>query len=183
MKIKPHTLSAISGVGTLSFVLVIGFLHYAQPSYDPSSQFMSELAFGRFGGLLLLAFVGLSASTAATAINVYTHNSSLLLPLMLGLTAISFFAAGIVTLDTSSQTHIFFVAVAFVSCGASMYLLPRTVEAFYSLPYRLTSWGSCLTMCGAIGLGGNLLLPAIAQRIAALAMLFWLSVVAWRLAR
>ena len=142
MKIKSQTLSAISGAGALSFVVVIAFLHFAQPSYDPSSQFMSELVFGRFGGMLLLAFVGLSASTAATAVNVHAHNSPFILHLMLGLTAVCFLAAGVVTLATSSQTHIFFVAIAFVACGTSMYLLPRTVAAFYALPYRLVSWGS-----------------------------------------
>jgi hypothetical protein len=64
-----------------------------------------------------------------------------------------------------------------------MYLLPRTVVAFSGLHGYLASWGSALAMCGATGLGGNIILSGVAQRISVLALLFWLSFVAWRLAR
>ncbi len=183
MNTHTRTLSAITGVGVAAFLVVVLLLHLAQPGYDPLSQFISELALGRFGGLLVVAFFGLSASTAATAANLRLHNSPLLLPLLLAFAAACFLAAGIITLATSIQTHVLLMAAAFVSCGLSMYLVPRTVSAFSGPLGYVVSWGSGLVMCGATGLGGNVILSAVAQRMSALALLFWLSFVAWRLAR
>jgi hypothetical protein len=183
MSTYTRTLSAITGVGVVAFLVVVFLLHLAQSRYDPLSQFVSELALGRFGDLLLVAFLGLSAATAATAANVRAHNSPIFVPLLLALAAACFLAAGIITLAMSVQTHVWLVAAAFVSCGLSMYLLPRTVAAFSGLHGYLASWGSGLAMCGATGLGGNILLSGVAQRISALALLFWLSFVAWRSAR
>ena len=183
MSTYSRTLSVITGGGVAVFLIVVLLLHLSQPRYDPLSQFVSELALGHFGDLLLVAFLGLSAATAATAANVRAHNSPLFLSVLLALAAACFLAAGIITLATSIQAHVWLVAAAFMSCGLSMYLLPRTVAAFSGLHGYLASWGSGLAMCGATGLGGNLVLPGVAQRISALALLFWLSFVAWRLAR
>jgi hypothetical protein len=176
-----RTLSAITGIGVSVFVLVVVLLHLLQPSYDPLSQLMSELALGHLGGLLVIAFLGLSVATVATAANVWRHKASFFLSFLLGFSAASFFAAGIITLAMSAQIHVLFVAVAFVACGLSMYLLPRVVPSFTSLHCYVFSWGSCLVMCVVTGLGGSLILPGIAQRISALVLLFWLSFVAWRL--
>lgn len=179
----PRLLSAITGIGVVVFFVVVLLLHFIQPGYDPLVQFISELALGHFGDLLLLAFLGLSAATAATAANLRASSPPLILPLLLALAAASFLAAGIITLAVSIRIHVLLIAVAFVSCGLSMYLLPRTIAAFSTLGGYLASWGACLLMCGATGLGGSIILSGIAQRISALALLFWLSFVAWRLAR
>lgn len=183
MRTLTRTLSAITGMGVAVFVLVVVLLHLLQPGYDPLSQLMSELALGHLGGLLVVAFLGLSVATAATAANVWKHKASFLLPPLLGIASASFLAAGAVTLAMSAQVHVLFVAVAFVACGLCMYLLPRVVPLFANLQCYLVSWGACLVMCIATGLGGNLILSGIAQRISALALLFWLSFVAWRLAQ
>jgi len=57
MSTHTRALSAITGIGVAVFVLVVLLLHLSQASYDPLSQFMSELALGRFGDLLLVAFL------------------------------------------------------------------------------------------------------------------------------
>jgi hypothetical protein len=101
---------------------------------------------------------------------------------LFGLAAACFLGAGLVTLATSAQTHVLLVAAAFVLCGLCMYLLPLTVAAFSGAGYRAASWGSCAFMSTATALGG-IILPGIAQRLSAFALLFWLSLVAWRLAR
>lgn len=167
-------LSAITFVGIVVSLVVVVVLHLIQPAYDPRLQFVSELALGRFGDLLSLAFLGLSVATAAAAANLRGGNSPLLVPLLLALAAVCFLAAGIITLATSIQTHVLLVAAAFVACGLSMYLLPRTIAAFSGLRDYLASWGSGLAMCGATGLGGDVILSGVAQRISALALLFWL---------
>ena len=110
----------MTGMGVAVFVLVVLLLHLFQPGYDPLSQPMSELAFGRRGGLLVVAFLGLSAATAATAANVRRRSAPVFLTWLLGLAAASFLAAGIITLATSASIHVLFVAVAFVACGVSM---------------------------------------------------------------
>ena len=107
-----RTLSAIGGAGVVVFLVVVLLLHLSQPGYDPLSQFVSELALGRFGGLLLIAFLGLSAATAATAANFRAHKAPLLLPFLLALAAACFLAAGIITLDMSVQIHVWLVAAA-----------------------------------------------------------------------
>lgn len=183
MSSHTRAFSAITGVGVVVFLVVVLVLHLAQPGYDPLSQFVSELALGRFGDFLLLAFLGLSVATAATAANLRAGNSPLLVPLLLALASVCFLAAGIVTLATSVQTHVLLVAVAFVACGLSMYLLPRTIAAFSGLRGYLASWGSGLAMCVATGLDGNVILSGVAQRTSALALLFWLLFVAWSLVR
>jgi hypothetical protein len=183
MRIVGRTLSAIGGVGVVIFVIVVVLLHLLQPSYDPLSQLMSELALGRFGGLLVVAFLGLSISTAATAANIWRQNASFFLPFLLGFAAASFLGAGIITLAMSAQIHVLLIAVAFVACGLGMYLLPRVGSLFNRLHGYVISWGSLIVMCVATGLAGDLILPGIAQRISALALLFWLSFVAWKLAQ
>ncbi len=166
------------------FLAIVIALHLLQPGYDPRTQFMSELALGRFGGLLVGAFGGLAAALAAIAMGFHLHAFPLFLSLLLGGGALCFLLAGIITLALSSQVHIALVAIAFVLCGLAMYLLPRCNLAIFS-DWRayVLSWGSGLLMCGATGLGGNVLPEGIAQRLSAMALLFWLSFVAWRLAR
>jgi hypothetical protein len=183
MKSHTRTLSAVTGIGIVTFIAVVVLLHWIQPRYDARLQFISELALGRLGDLLMVAFLGLSIATAATAVNLRACHSSLAVPSLLALAAVCFLVAGIITLGISVQTHVLLVATAFVACGLGMYLLPRTVSAFAGLGGYLASWGSGIVMCGATGLANSVISSGIAQRISALALLFWLSYVAWRLAR
>jgi hypothetical protein len=178
-----RTLSAITGVGVILFIAVVLFLQRSQPQYNPFFQFISELVFGRFGDLLWLAFVGLSTAASATAVNLLACKSSVFLPLLLAIAGACFFAAGIITLATSIQIHVSLVAAGFVSCALGMYLLPRCVAAFSGIGAYLVSWGSGLAMCVATGLGNDTIPPGVAQRISAVALLFWLSFVAWSLVR
>lgn len=166
------------------FLAIVVALHLIQPGYDPRTQFMSELALGHLGGLLVGAFGGLAVAVAAIAVSFRIRAFPLFLSLLLGGSAVCFLLAGLITLALSAQVHIALVAVAFVLCGLVMYLLPRCHLAIFSdgRAYAL-SWGSGVLMCGATGLGGNVMQEGIAQRLSALALLFWLSFVAWRLAR
>ncbi|MDR2000294.1 MAG: DUF998 domain-containing protein [Zoogloeaceae bacterium] len=178
-----RVLSVVAAIGIAVFVIVVLLLHLAQLDYDPLTQFISELALGRFGGFLVVAFIGLAIAVAATGTNLRIRGSPLFLSLLLGSAALCFLAAGFITLVTSTQAHVLLVALAFVLCGVSMYALPRTVTVFSGCGDYLASWGCCLLMCGATGLGDSVVLVGVAQRLSAIALLFWLSFVTWRLAR
>ena len=174
-------LSATSYGGVAVFLLVVLVLHGAQRGYDARTQFMSELAMAPHGAWLLLAFVGLFLAVAATALNL--RGRSRLLAVLLGIAAVLFLATGVVTLADSPLAHLVFIASAFILSGSAMYMLPRVVAAFANTEGYLISWGCGVLMCGAIGQGDRLILPGIAQRLAAFALLFWLIYVARKLAR
>src|ERR1700682_4669728 len=53
-------LVALAGVAT--FIAVVVTLHFLQPGYDPSTQLMSELALGGYGGAMTVAFGGLAVA-------------------------------------------------------------------------------------------------------------------------
>ena len=183
MRQNPMLLSAITASGVGVFLLVVIALHLAQPGYDPLNQLMSELALGRHGQFMLVAFLALAIALAAAALNLLFHGRHLVLAALLGLASASFAGAGWVTLGSSAAVHVGFVAAAFVLCGLSMYLLPAMVAAFSALRYRFASWGAGAAMTVSVTLGDSTLAPGLAQRLAAAALLGWLVMVAWGLAR
>ena len=176
-------LSSAAILGVALFAGSVTVLHLVQAStYDPRTQFMSELALGNGGELLMAAFAGLALALAATSASLRAHGAPSLLAYPPLVAAACFAAAGIVTFADSTPLHVGLVAVAFVLCGVSMYLLPRLLANFAGKRCRLASWGTCLVMCGATGLGDILIPVGIAQRLSALALLAWIVFVARKLA-
>jgi len=49
-------------VGITVFVVIIFILHFIQPDYNPKYQLISELAIGKYGALVFIAFSGLAAA-------------------------------------------------------------------------------------------------------------------------
>ena len=47
-------------VGVAMFVITVVALHLFQPGYEPTQQLMSELALGRYGSAMIVAFTGLA---------------------------------------------------------------------------------------------------------------------------
>ncbi|MDR1888013.1 MAG: DUF998 domain-containing protein [Zoogloeaceae bacterium] len=184
--LNPRRLAVATGFGVAVFLLVVLALHGVTPGYDPRTQFMSELALLPYGAWMLLAFVGLGLAAAATALNLHANAGprflSRLPGILLGLAAVLFLAAGVVTLAVSAQAHVAFVACAFMACGLALYLLPRAIAAFSGAGGYAFSWGLGLVMCGAVAAGDEIILPGIAQRIAAAALLLWFLYVAHQLA-
>jgi hypothetical protein len=185
--LNPRALAAASCLGVAVFLSIVFALHMAQPGHDPRAQFISELALGAWGAWMMAAFAGLSLAATATALNLHANAESRFLSALpsvfLGLAAVLFLAAGFVTLAVSAPAHVALIACAFVACGLAMYLLPRVVAVFSGAGAHAFSWGSGLVMCAAVALGDRLILPGIAQRIAADALLFWFLYVARKLAR
>jgi hypothetical protein len=174
-------LFATTVLGVAVFLLVVVALHLAQRNYDPYAQYMSELVFGRFGAVLVVAFFGLALAAVSVAVNLRLHGSAAIMIALPGLAGACFIGAGVLTLETSAAIHIAFVALAFVLCGLAMYVLPRSVAAFSGVGGHLSSWGALAAMALATALGNEVLMPGVAQRLAAAALLWWFLLVAWRL--
>jgi Protein of unknown function (DUF998) len=61
--------------GATLFLLALAALHLLEPEIDPAWRMISDYELGRFGGVMVLAFVSLALSTAslAVALRAYLH--------------------------------------------------------------------------------------------------------------
>ena len=149
--------------GVLIYIGVTFVLTGDQPDYDPTQQFMSELALGHRGSFMVVAFVGLATAVAATAAHLRAQAAPKLLTHTLALAAASLVGAGEITLGDSVRVHVALVALAFVMCGLAMYLLPRLTRSHGRPLDHLMSWGACLLMCAATAVGGSFIPVGVAQ--------------------
>ena len=169
--------------GAIGFILIVICLHIVQPDYDPVNQLMSELALGRHGSFMLLAFSSFALSVFTAQIGLHQRKSSAIIRLFLVIAAISLFGAGVFRIGSATELHISLVAIAFVLIVLVMFLLPRNVSAFKTPTHTLISWtfGACTTTC--VALGQNIVPIGIGQRSAALCVLMWLVWVGYSLMR
>ena len=56
------TAACLSFAGAATFVLLLAMLHLIKPELDPSWHFISEYAIGRYGWIMVLAFLSLALS-------------------------------------------------------------------------------------------------------------------------
>jgi hypothetical protein len=175
--------AAIAAAGVALFFGVVLALSLAQPGYDSQNQLMSELALGQHGQFLVIAFLALAAATGAVSLSLFSFGAPVAVGLLPAIAATSFVGAGLVSLGASIEIHVFFVAAAFILCGLSMCLLPIKVGIFSGWRYRAVCWGSFAAMLSSTALNGVWLSAGVAQRLAALALLVWLVLVAQRLSR
>ena len=153
MEIKSNNTGWVVIGGAIGFILIVICLHIVQPDYDPVHQLMSELALGRYGSFMLLAFLSFALSVFTAQIGLYQYKSPIIIRLFLAIAAISLLGAGVFRLGSATELHIVLVAVAFVLIVLVMYLLPRNVSAFNSHSHTLISWtlGACTAICVALG--------------------------------
>ena len=159
----------------------VSILQSTQVDYDAQTQFISELALGRGGEWLRLAFVALAAGLATIANGLRHSPTPRWLIALLFAAAICFVAAGGITLAVSADTHIALVAIAFVCCGTAMYVLSRSRSILRKRLMRVLSWSCTVILCGAVGAGSHWIDGGLAQRLAAGALLCWLGLIAWQL--
>jgi peptidoglycan/LPS O-acetylase OafA/YrhL len=169
--------------GAIGFILIVIWLHIVQPDYDPANQLMSELALGRHGSFMLLAFSSFALSVFTAQNGLHRRKSPAIIRLFLLVAAISLLGAGVFRLGSSTELHITLVAIAFVLIVLVMFLLPRNVSAFKTPTNTLISWtlGACTATC--VALGQNIVPIGIRQRGAALCILTWLVWVGYSLIR
>jgi hypothetical protein len=167
--------------GIAIFLVTVVTLHAVQPGYDPRSQLMSELALGRYGDFMLLAFAGLSLSALGILLGLPTGASWL--KGVLGAASASFLTAGVFPLGETSEIHIAAIATAFVLSVLAMYLFPTGAGAAAEAAPRRVSWPLAAGVAAGVFLGHSALPMGIGQRLAALCLLAWFSVVAWKMLR
>lgn len=91
--IPRRRLSSVAIMGFSVFVGIIILLHFIQPEFNPSRQFMSEYTFGDYGWLLNIAIIGNLIGSIALTLAVYhayppPHRSWICI-ICLGITTIS----------------------------------------------------------------------------------------------
>ncbi len=166
-------MGVVAAGSPLIFVGVVVHLHVVQPNYDPVQQFMSELALGASGWLMLVAFLALGTSMAALGVGFLLTGASPVLPVLLWLSAGGFVGAGLIPLGVDADVHIGLVALSFVTVAFSMYLAPRCAEAFQGKNEKLICWSLAAALGVSVALGSGLVPAGVGQRLAALFLILW----------
>jgi hypothetical protein len=162
--------------GVLVFLTAVVTLHFLERDYDPVRQMMSELALGRYGYLMDIAFAGLAVSILGTQYGLASLGAPFGLRALLVVAALSLFGAGLFRLGDASRIHVAFVAVAFVSLALAMYLLARLSGMLVSRPTAVLSLGLSAATALSAALGSSIIPVGIGQRAATVFMLIWLGV-------
>jgi len=170
-------------VGVMMFVTVVVLLHFVQIEYDPKAQLMSELALGRYGWAMIIAFFGLAIAVFGVQVAVAPSRGSRAYRALLVAAALSFLIAGIFPLGATSMVHIGAIGIAFVLSVLSMYLFPTSVGDASVAASRRVSWPLAAGVAVSVALGHSALPIGIGQRLAAACLLLWLGIVGWNLYR
>ena len=166
--------SIMIAIGVLGFVFTVTALHIAQTDYDPNQQLMSELALGKHGSLMLLAFVSFSVAVfvAQNILATYKNNWTVRIPLVIA--SFSLAGAGLFKLGDYTNLHVTLVASAFCLIVMSMYLVPRLIPQFQQRNPTTVCWALGVGTAVSVALGQSMLPIGIAQRLAAGCILGWL---------
>ena len=171
-------------VGVAMFLVTVVALHILQPGYEPKQQLMSELALGRFGSTMLVAFAGLALSMFGIQAAIGARGASRGFRLLLLVAALFFLSAGVFPLGgDTSEIHIGAIAAAFVLSVLAMYLFPSSAGRASIAAPRAVSWTLAAGVAVSVALGHSVLTMGIGQRLAATCLVLWLAVLGWRLRR
>jgi hypothetical protein len=178
----PTRAGAATLFGVMLFVTTVVTLHVVQPAYDPMHQLMSELALGPFGWAMIIGFAGLALAVFSVQIPISVAGASVWLRLVLAAAAVSFLAAGIFPLGAASEIHITSISTAFVLSVLAMYLFPSTAGNAARAAPRWISWSLAAGVAASVAVGHSLLPMGVGQRVAALCLIVWLTILGWRFA-
>lgn len=156
-------------IGIAGFISIVVYLHLIQSDYHPLYQLMSELALGKQGELMLVAFF----SFALAVISASLALSNKLLKILLYLAALALAGAGIFKLGAYTVLHVALVAIAFVLIVLTMYPTPKLSNT--SKTHTLMSWTLAALTALFVALGETLIPIGLAQRLAALTIFCWLA--------
>jgi len=165
------------------FIAIVVYLHSVQTDYEPAHQFMSELALGPMGWLMLFAFCSLGGSVGALAIGLLLSGARSAITVLLLLGTTGFIGAGFVRLDENANVHIGLVAVSFVTVALSMYLLPSSSDLFKGKRQKAISWILAIGLGVSVALGSSIIPAGVGQRISSLLLIFWLVWAGFRLSK
>jgi len=175
--------AAAAMVGVATFAATVMVLHLLQPDYEATYQLMSELALGRHGWAMAVAFAGLALAVFGIQVAIAAFEASRGLRFLLMVAAAFFLAAGLFPLGDTSEIHIAAIAAAFVLSVLAMYLFPSNAGRASAAAPRAVSWSLAAGIAVSVALGHSVLPIGIAQRLAAACLLAWLAILGWRLGR
>ena len=170
-------------VGVTMFVVTVIALHLLQPEYEPTQQLMSELALGRYGSAMFVAFSGLALAVFGVQAAIAAFGAARGFRWLLIVAALFFLAAGVFPLGETSEIHIGAIATAFVLSVLAMYLFPSSAGRASAAAPRALSWSLAAGVAASVALGHSVLPMGIGQRLAAGCLLVWLAILGWRLGR
>jgi hypothetical membrane protein len=162
------------------------------PTYSPVSQAMSELALGRGGGLMNIAFVCLGSGMILVGVLIRrTIPHARALPAMLGLGGLLGILSGV--FNTNGDGPPTLASRIHVTVGISLFILMIFTMAAASVTFQRSPQWRAFARPTAIwalaGLGAFFLVPllgdprfGLAQRTFVATWLSWLIAVAWRAA-
>lgn len=175
--------AAAAMVGVATFVVTAVVLHLLQSDYEPTHQLMSELALGRHGWAMIVAFTGLALAVFGIQAAIGAFEASRGFRFLLVVAAVFFLAAGVFPLGDTSEIHIAAIATAFVLSALAMYLFPSSAGRASTAAPRAVSWSLAAGVAVSVALGHSVLPMGIGQRLAAACLLTWLAILGWRLGR
>ena len=167
--------------GVIGFILIVVYLQAIQKGYDPLEQQMSELALGKQGSLLILAFACLALSIFNVKIGLQPYQLPTFLNSIIIVASICMLGAGIFRIGVATNLHIALVSIAFILIVLVMYFLPNEGGEFGSSVNKVFSWSAGIGTAASIALGQNIVPLGIGQRAAALCMSVWLLWIGMRL--
>jgi hypothetical protein len=176
---KPILGGLITIFGVTLFIIVVLLLHLVQGGYDPVNQLMSELVFGVYGDIMILAFLGLAISSSGVQIMLINQDANFFLHSLLAGVTFCFVGSGIFTLGNAATIHIILITLAFMLAGLTMYLFPDLAGSASNYVSRYVSWGFAVAMACSVLLGHFLLPIGIGQRLAAIFLLAWFTTLGW----
>src|SRR5262249_46642090 len=126
--------------GVAMFIITVVALHLLQADYDPINQLMSELALGRYGDAMILAFAGLAIAMIGIQYAIGKAGAPARYRILLIVASAFFLSAGLFPLGETSELHIGAIAAAFVLSGLAMYLYPSSAGRASAAAPQAVSW-------------------------------------------
>lgn len=199
--IRSVNLASIGAAAVLFLGLTLIAMHAIQPELDPATHYVSEYAHGRFGSLVMVAYVAAGAGVlgmAWSAGSVLSGTRSLALAICLALVGIGLIATGVTRIDlpaangsvastASGMAHELAGYVLFVGMIPGAFLVAATFRRDPRLSSAaLPAWifaGSIVIAFVVAVMSQSLDLIGVGQRIFLTTWIGWLIFVALQLSR
>lgn len=180
--------------GIAAFLLIVVVLHFVQAgSYHPLSQAVSELALGRAGWLMAVAFCSLGTGTLLLAVTLRRlAPQPRLAPLLIAVAGLLSYVSAFVHADgsgpatTHGEIHQIVGVVTFILMITGMFSLVRTLR--HDPAWRGVATPTLIWALAAVG--GFFLIPisgsahfGVAQRFFLAVILSWALTISMRAAR
>ncbi|MFC1841289.1 DUF998 domain-containing protein [Thermodesulfobacteriota bacterium] len=164
----------LSIFGSIIFIAIILFLHLVQSQYDFMNQYMSELAMGKYGKLMIIAFCCFALSVFSVSEIFRIHGSLGILNFLFMIASVCLIGAGVINLEYNATIHIVFVMIASVLIILGMILSPYFIFEYRDIIHRAVSLSLGIIAILISILDQYCIPEGIGQRVTACCILIWL---------